>query len=483
MSLFERYPVLVRPLFGLLAALLAAAALATFIKFASTPTDENIFAETPGLLSLYVTKPIPCLDGRNGSVLPGGVSTLPGDTIRIGDLIDRVNGTPVRESSAMASALGSAPEDSILRIRAYRPSTLTFADRAVRRRDIPDSFAVFMKDFIAVTEVTSGGASDRAGLQVGDLLLKINGEGFRNPKEAELILERGQTGKAIVYEALRNNVMMRFNVTLARFGMPLALLIFSLSGMFMSAVGGFIVLKRPRLGAARVVGLALLLTGFFVAAVAIRRDFDPGLLIRIRDVMVGVSLFGGVAIVMRSMAHFPRERPDLLSKKWISWTYGAFTIVLMTLSLLKLQDAANIGLALLPVFHLSLTVAYRRGATPEQKKMGSAIRWSWGAMGSCFVGLVAYQSIIGMSSVRLDFIALTGVAVFAVSLSYLYVIGRYRLLGLNLRIRRNVQYSLVSVVWGIVMAIALVNVFFSLSSFDLHLPSIGIHGSTIEAVD
>jgi serine phosphatase RsbU (regulator of sigma subunit) len=76
-----------------------------------------------------------------------------------------------------------------------------------------------------------------------------------------------------------------------------------------------------------------------------------------------------------------------------------------------------------------------------------------------------------------------GVIIFGVTLSYLYVIGRYRLLDLNLRIRRNIQYSLVSVVWGMLMATVLLNIFFSLPSIDLNLPAILIHGSTIEAVD
>ena len=73
--------------------------------------------------------------------------------------------------------------------------------------------------------------------------------------------------------------------------------------------------------------------------------------------------------------------------------------------------------------------------------------------------------------------------VFAISFSYLYVIGRYRLLDLNFRIKSNIQYTLVSVAWGLVMATVLVNIFFTLPSIDLHLPAILIHGSTIEAVD
>jgi serine phosphatase RsbU (regulator of sigma subunit) len=482
MSLFDRYPGLVRPLFGLLTVLLAAGACVTFVNYASSPTDENVFANIPRPMSLYVTKPVPCTPGGSGAGSPGAKYTPQGDTIRVGDLIEKIDGTQVTDSSALASVLGSVPGDSILQVRSYRPSVLSFADRAVRRRDIPGSFAVFLHDFIAVIDVTPGGASDRAGLKVGDLLFKINGQGFKTDQEADLILRRGQTGKSIVYEALRNNEMLRLDVTLARFGMPLALLIFSLSGMFMMGVGGFIALKRPRIRAARIVGLALLLSGFFIAAVSIRRDFDASLFVRARDLMVGISMIGGTAVVMRSMAFFPKERPDLLSKRWIPWVYGAIVVATLTISFLRQQGTVNAGIIPLAVFHVVMTAMYRKGATPEHRKMGAVINWAWCALGLFLIGLIVYQLIVP-KGLGLNAVAIMGGLVFAVTLSYLYVIGRYRLLDLNMRIRRNIQYSLVSVFWGILMATVLLNIFFSLPSIDLHLPAILIHGSTIEAVD
>ncbi len=483
MSIFDRYPYLARTLFGLLTALLAAGAGVTIVNYAGTPTDENLFADTPGKMTLYVTKPVLCLDPGSSPVSPGAAKSPGGDTVRVGDLIDMINGTAVRDSSAMASALGSVPEDSILHLRTYRPSALSFAERAVRRRDIPDSCALFIQDFIAVTDVTAGGASDRAGLKVGDLLFRINGQGFKTALEADMILRRGQTGKTIVYEALRNNENLMLNVTLARFGMPLALLVLSLSGMFMMGVGGFIALKRPRIRAARVVGLALLLTGFFVATVSIRRDVNADLFVTIRDIMVGVSLVSGTVIAMRSMAFFPKERPDLLGRRWIPWVYVSLVAAMLVFSLLKQQALVNLGVAVLFIFHVAVNMVYRKGATAEHKKMGAPINWTWAALGLFLVGLVVYQSVAGPNSIGLNSVTVMGVLVFAVALSYLYVIGRYRLLDLNLRIRRNIQYSFVSVVWGMLMATLLVNIFISLPSIDLNLPAILIHGTTIEAVD
>ena len=483
MTMFDRYPTLVRLLFGLLTALLAAGGCVAFIRYAGSPTDENVFANLPRPMSLYVTKPVPCIAGGSEAAAPGISAAFRGDTILVGDLIEKINGAAVQDSASLVSALGSVPGDSLLHVLTYRSSARSFADRVVCRRDIPGSFAVFIHDFIAVTEVEPGGASDRAGLKVGDLLFKINGQGFRTDKEADAVLRRGETGKSIVYEALRDNRMLSLNVTLARFGMPLSMLILSLSGMFMMGVGGFIALKRPRIRAGRVVGLSLLLIGFFFSSAALNRDISTDLFMRVRDLFLGVSIIGGAAIVMRSMALFPKERPDLLSKRWIPWVYGAIAVASITFNVLRLSAFALAGIFLLVLFHAAVIVIFRKGATAEHRKMGSAVRWTWWVLGVFLLGVTVYQHFVESGAAGPNPAAAMGVLSFAVTLSYLYVIGRYRLLDLNVRIRRNIQYTLVSVGWGLLMAALLVNVFLALPSIDFHLPAILIHGSTIEAVD
>jgi serine phosphatase RsbU (regulator of sigma subunit) len=482
MSIFDRYPQLVRPLSALLVLLLGAAACVTFVNYAGSPTDENLFADLPRPMSLYVTSAIPCL--ASGTGLTPEEKERPGrDTIRVGDLIETIGGVTVSDSSSLDSALASSPGDSELRVRFYRPRHLSFDERMVRRSDFPASFALFIRNFIAVTDVTPGGASDRAGLKVGDLLFRINDLGFATAKEADLILRRGQSGKTIVYEALRNNEMLRLNVTLARFGMPLPILLFSLSGMCMMALGGFIGLKRPRIPAARIVGLALLLLGYFFATTAIRREIDVDLFVRVRDLMVTLSIIAGAAIAMRSMAFFPRENPELISRRWIPLVYGAIGTAMFACSLLKLGQAINVGIVLLIIFHIVVSLKYRKGASAEHRKMSAPIYRIWSVMGLFLLFLIAYQSIRGEGDIGLILLTVLGIMVFGVTCAYLYVIGRYRLLDLDFRIRRNVQYSLISVAWGILMAAVLVNLFLWLPSLNFRLPAILIHGWTIEAVD
>ena len=472
MGFLDRHPGTTRAAFAVIAAALAAGAIVTFINYAGSPTDENLFALMPRDMTLYVIQPI---------VGTGTGSGAAPDTIRAGDMIDQVNGRKIADAASLREALASA--GTVVSVSVYRPSRLSYADFAVARRDFPDTPGVFLKNFIVVTDVTAGGASDRAGMKVGDVLLRINGQGFADAQEADIILRRGQTGKAILYEGLRAGRPVNLNVTLARFGMPLALLILSLSGMFMLAFGAFVALKRTGIRAARITGMALLMCGFFIAVVAIRREVDRDLFVVVRDLLVTISIIAGFSFAMRSLAYFPKERPDILAKRWLGWTYIIAALVLIALSLLKLSTAANIGIIALVLFHAVVVIVFRRRAGPEHKTMGAPIYWAWGALGAYVIGLIVYQMVYGQNSLVLN--ALIGVAVLVcgVTLSYVYVIGRYRLLDLNLRVRRNIQYTLVSIAWGLLMAAVLVNIFLSLPSVDLHLPMILIHNSTIEAVD
>ena len=472
MGLLDSHPTLTRVLFAVVAAALGAGAIVTFINYAGSPTDENLFAAVPRDMTLYVTHPIACAGAEPGAAA---------DTIRAGDLIDQINGRRIADTTSLREALAAGGR--VLSVHAYRPSVLDYRDYTVSRREFPDTPGTFLNNFIAVVDVTRGGASDRAGMKVGDILLRINGQGFTTALEADLILRRGQTGKTILYEALRDGAPIDLHVTLARFGMPVALLILSLSGMFMLALGGFIAIKRPGIRAARITGMALLMCGYFIAVTAIRREVDRDLFVVIRDLLTSVSIIAGFSLAMRSLAYFPRERPDLLAKRWIAWTYAIATLLLIALSLLKLNTVANIGLIALVLFHAVIVIVFRRRAGAEHKRMGAPIYWAWGALGAYLIGLILYQIFIGPNSLGINTVLVIGLLVCGVTLSYIYVIGRYRLLDLNFRIRRNIQYTLVSVAWGLVMAAVLVNIFLSLPSLDLHLPMILIHGSTIEAVD
>jgi len=480
MALFERYPRLAWPSMAILTAVLGGLAVRTFLNYASSPTDENLFANPPDSLFLYVTKAVPGVPVKM-TITGAYQATQEADSLRVGDLLKRIDRTQLASTNDLASALNSIAPDSSIVLHAYRPKTRSFLNLRVTRRMIPDSAAVFIKDFICVIDVTSGGASDRAGMKVGDLLVRINGKTFTNAASADIIMRQGQIGKTIIYEAIRNNEHLTLNVTLASFGFPFALLILSFSGMFMMGVGAFIPLRRPRLKAARAVGVALLLLGYAVAVAGIHREPDLTPLLRIRDFLVGFSILAGAATAGWSRIFFPKERADLVSRHWIGWGAVALTTVATVLWRVLGDLILIYSLIGLILYFVVISYIYRKGSTPEHKRMARPIKWTSLLAGCSVAGMMTLALVVGGDNLTL--LGVVGTVLLAIPCAYLYTIGRYRLLDLDLRIRRNIQYSLISVAWGILAAVVLVGAFATLPRIDLHLPAIVIHGSSIEAFD
>jgi S1-C subfamily serine protease len=94
----------------------------------------------------------------------------------------------------------------ILSEQEYRTATVS--------QDVLQSIALHELNPTAhVIAITEAGASDRAGMRVGDLIEKINGHSFRNIFAADSILRSGQEGKVLQYQVIRGEKTLLLDVT------------------------------------------------------------------------------------------------------------------------------------------------------------------------------------------------------------------------------------------------------------------------------
>ena len=488
MGILDRHPSLTRPLIGLLCAVLGLLAVLTatsYFKLVGAPSDENVFADPPRVMCLYVTKAVPGVLVGVESSSPentGAGRAVASDSIHAGDLIQAIDDKEVINVSGLTSAIAATPKDAFLKIRVYRREAAHFATYRVRRSDVHESFTDIVWNYVIVTHVTPGGASDRAGMKVGDLLLRINDYKFRSAQEADLIRNRERIGRAIHYKALRANEHLDLEVTLPLMGFPLNPLFLSVAGMFMMGMGASVSLKRPRIQAARIVGFALLFLGYFFA-VSPLSGAALETLGRVRDLSLGISLVVGVSFLGWSWARFPKERSDLVSRRWIPRVGVGMVLLTVMLSFFLGFAMWALGSLVNLLYYIVLAFMYRRGSTREHKKMGRVIRWAW-LMPIIFVlGSEMAHSIVEEWIGSTADVILTAILMLAIPCSYLYTIARYRLLDLDLHVRRNAQYTLVSVAWAVTLVYLLVRIFIALPEIKLDLPAIMVHGSSIEVVD
>ncbi len=450
-------------------------AIFTFYRFISTPTDENWFRNAPSRFMVVKSIHAETLSKKKFTGSQPQFAATSFDSIMVGDLILAVNNGSLKTMKDVYEALEDGPQDDI-RFEILRPSLNYILTFRTQRSSLPPEFLVLLPNYVYVTDVIPRGASERAGMKTGDLILRINEQEFTNANEADQILRLGQIGKSLKYEILRNNQFVQLNVTLAQFGIPIALLLFTLSGVLWMIAGTFIVVSRPQFTGARLLGYGFLFMGFFLAILVVRRDFFNTPEVVIRNMMLLFSYIFGTAFFFHSHHYFPLERPELIGKKWIARGYYIASCLSVAGSLLF---NTPIALGFIMVYGLAIVVLYRRRASLEYLRLNTVIRWTAGIVGV----LTAAAMLIFADSVQGTFVGIAGVLLIFIPMSYLYTIGRYRLLDINFRVRRNTQYSIVTAVWGIGVFYLLVWGFFQLPLIDLPQANIVFTGTAIEIND
>ncbi|HOZ20754.1 MAG TPA: SpoIIE family protein phosphatase [bacterium] len=449
-----------------------------FYYMIGSPTDENWFTNTPA--PFYLVRDIPSTLLKIESRSRFAVETQRvADSLLTGDiLLPASKGTGFEAFSDSLQRLRGL--DTLLTLAVYRPAFNQVYRYQLASRLLPDTLLRLLPPTVAVFSVARGGASDRAGMKAGDLILSINNQTFRDMHEADGIMRSGRSGKSIVYEVLRRNETLRLNVTLARLGIPFSQLIFVLAGCTYMALGLFLGLSRPQIKAARLLALGFTLLGYVLMLLNTGQDLAPGFLAVLFKYPLPAMAFFSIALLMHSTYYFPRPSPLLLARRWpVILPYAAALICTLLVYIsgdsrfFNLLTLALIGLSILPLF------LFRKQVNSENKRLSRIIRLALLVTLVLTIALGWYVNRYA-SPMSAGIIALPLILIPA---AYLYTIGRYRLFDLNLRIRRNIRYSILVTIWIMILTIIGIAIFWRLPALPIQLPHITLTGSSIEVVD
>ena len=481
---FNKKPNLFRVIFSVIAIYLLSITIINFYRFGSIPTDENWFTTTPS--KIYITKSFPALLIEHSEDKNKPPDFTP-DSINTGDLILAVNKKFVGEYKRAEQLIRLIQDDSLITVAVFQLGTRKKKlQYLVKKSALPDSFFKILPYTAHVFDVIKGGASDRAGMKVGDLIAKINGKSFSDVWEADGIMRSARAGKTIDYEIIRDNKTITLHVTLARFGFDTSVLIAFICGIFVLSVGVFIALKSPKFKAARLVGLSMLFFGFCItASLGVHFSTKDGFVIlRILTLYIATGI--GIACWLDSIFFFPKEWTELIHRpkiRAIPYLMAANFIVLAIPAYLIKGTATNIlipiFLTLAFVYYLLIHIIFRKQRSKELRRLNRALVRT-------FLFVIVFLIIINIGLQYFEQFKLINYTILLTllyPLAYLYTIGRYQLLDINLHIRRNIQYSILSTLW----TLALISIFvFTLSwliSINLDIPRFRLTFTSFEILE
>ncbi len=465
-----------RAFLALLASIFVIFAGITFFNAASMPTDENLFMDVPS--SVAVGTPFAAVPLGVRPFLGTGAyvdAYATGDSVLTNDLLLSIGRSQVRTMETCRRVLTGLTDDTttiaILRLNEFR--TIRWS---VHRSDLVPERFVEQPPSVLVCEVAHGGASDRAGMKVGDFIVRINGVGFKTATEADLAMRQGTSGKANAYEVSRNGTPLTLNVVLARFGFSFGTLTFVVSGLVYILIGTFLGLKRPNFFSARMLALLMVSLGYFIAVVAVRREPSSSLFTVTRNVLGVYGCFLGTVFAFHAGLVSPWQRPVSVWRRRGLIAMYCMAAVAPVVLLFNNEFYGLLLLSVILLMGLFVSPPFTRGGTPQQRALGRPI---------AIVGIVTIAGslccVVLLTVLRYgNLVGLSGIILVFLPLSYLYTIGHYRLLDLDLRVRRNVQYSLFSWLWGGLVASLCIWIFLALPAIPLPLPHIVLSGFSME---
>lgn len=457
-----------------------------FYTNTSSPSDENQFIDSPS--KYVVNKKLKVLVDNTNDRLNVFDTIYPGQflvSISDIDLISSVE-SPVE-------IVESIPEESLIPIKIYDIHTDRTGKYYINKQDALDEFYTYLCSSALVTSVVENGASDRAGIRVGDIIVEINGANFENVRDADKIMRSAQSDKLVKYKIYRNNQLYDLNVLLAKFGVKFSILNIFIIGILIWLFGFLLIAFRFNQFGARYLGISFVLIGFNFAT--------PGVLLVSNYFdsyyrFLPLLSFGfGIACYFHSLTYFPYLKDKLaLKKKNIAIYYLSSIIIMAVYTYIALSEAKlNFYIDYHIVILIALFIIYKINYFLIEKKQDNFQRKSvfpLKIMGYTFLSSLII--IIILNTLFIDKFKWINNGLLNDSfnsliilfpITHLYVIFKNNLYDLSFQIRRNIKYIIINNIIRIfALVLFLVSVWF-IAQLHINVPNIRITGNSIEMLN
>ncbi len=459
--------------------------------------------------NLYIIKSLECNKFSDADTLKGEKIW---ETIPAGSFIMEINSVKVYSKEELNNVLSKFNPEAIIQIRVFnikKSEQLRDLDMKSRytklsdvyeihRSQISDNSVKFLSGGILMAYIEPDGATDRAGIKSGDILLNINGKelkiinsdaGEQLSLESLKYLRNFESGVPIYYNVLRSNEQLTLVVRLAVFGIPFEILLLLITGLPCFIVGLYLIIKRPELVASRMSGYVLLLFGFQILTAASYYPPEFDIFSYLKILLNNLVNLAALPLVFHSLFYFPETHPafpKIRKHIYIPYILAFLEIIYFSywyfIDYTKMnQNVFNILIYVSFVYYIVIMVIYRKNESKDYIRKARIIRIAWVVTLFATLG----PSILNYFNINFKLLNSHGyVIITLLPFIYIYVINKYKLFDLGMRIRRNIQYILISYLWKGLILIAFLYLLSILSKINLQFPNVNliIFSSKIEVL-
>ncbi len=437
------------------------------------PTDENVFADPPS--RIYVSHSFPIAAGAADSVLAG-------------TFVLEANSIQIENSAQLNRIITSIPDSGFVRFQLYnqRSNPKVFT-ATVSKSSIPPEFARYLSSAILILDITQGGASDRAGIKVGDVIIKVNGESFSSAGQADVFLRQPSNNNMIRYTILRSNELFDVDVTLAKFGFSFRFIQLIISGIIFLLVGFFIAYSKPNVKGARLLGFGLYLNGFYTSINTGITTYNP-IIYQVVSISSYFCFVCGVAFMIYGIQNtYEVQTPRPNKGFWyrmpaflcvavfvLGFVFGFVGLQIIT------QYMTIIYSLVMTIILLALMLSNRFRRRTFRFPLIVVIFSTLSQFATVIIYSFSSTDILQYTTSgdkRIDFFLFVSALI---PLSYLYSVGKHKLYGIVFRFTKSMQYNIFSLSWKLLSFVILVGGLLAIVSIRINLPEVKFTDNSIE---
>lgn len=303
-----------------------------------------------------------------------------------------------------------------------------------------------------ITDVASGGVTDRAGVRNGDLLLKINGKEFKTPAQAMTIVNPMKAGEFATYLIDRNGEQFETKVEMLKL-VPVTYLWYTLLGLAFVVVGFVVVMTRPEGKTQRMFAyysLMTLLAGAF-SSLSVNPTTDPMWKVYVAGASFTAARVFGIPMFLIFFLDFP-VRHKILDRVWFKITLFVLSAALTAPFLLGLaarlpfsvvQVLASTPFLFFIVGLILFVYSYFKLVQPDRRKKFKPILQAVAIGLATIIYIVAIQASNPFVIFTNPILLMPGFLLVGVPVAFGYSIFRYRLMDIDLIVKRSLLYGMI----------------------------------------